>query len=107
MHVAPKVVTRPKGIALGSLRLPRFAAAGHEIADVRGVDGVKRVLIFWIGERDAERAAAGEREVIGVARVLFRVESSSGSRLAAAGAGCFPAGPIAAVARIRPLVSVN
>jgi hypothetical protein len=55
-----------------------LAAAGHQIADVRGVDGVKRVLFFGIGEWDAERASAGEREVIGVARVLFRVEVRQG-----------------------------
>jgi hypothetical protein len=35
-----------------------------------------------VGERDAERAAAGEREVIGVARVLFRVEVRQGGATA-------------------------
>jgi hypothetical protein len=58
--------------------LPRFAAAADEVPDVRCVDVIERVFLFGVGERDAERAAAGEREVIGVARVLFRVEVRQG-----------------------------
>jgi hypothetical protein len=53
------------------LEVPRFAAATREVADVRGVDVVERVLL-WVGERDAERAAAGEGEVIGVATWCYR-----------------------------------
>jgi hypothetical protein len=54
--------------------LPGFATFGHEVTDIRRVDPVERVFFFGTGRRPTERAAVGEREVIGVARVFFRVE---------------------------------
>lgn len=49
------------GVATGFAgSLPRFAAAGDEVPDVHGVDAIERVFLFGVGERDAERAAAGE-----------------------------------------------
>jgi hypothetical protein len=38
-------------------------------AQSSGPRAIERVFLFGVGERDAERAAAGEREVIGVAQV--------------------------------------
>ena len=42
--------------------------------DVAGVDRVQRVFFLGVIQRDAERAPAGDREVVSVARVLFGVE---------------------------------
>ena len=54
--------------------LPRLVPGADEVADVAGVDRVLGVQLQRVGERDAERAAAGQREVVGVARVLLGEE---------------------------------
>ena len=56
------------------VRLPRLVPGADEVADVAGVDRVLGVQLQRVGERDAERAAAGQREVVGVARVLLGEE---------------------------------
>jgi hypothetical protein len=54
------------------------------LADVAGVDGVPGVLFERVGERDPERAATGQREVVAVAGVLLGEEV----RGSPAAAGC-------------------
>jgi hypothetical protein len=62
--------------AVGGLRarLPGLVRGVDFVPDVARVDGVERVLLFRVVERDAEGGAAGEGEVVGVARVLLGVE---------------------------------
>ena len=66
------VVARP-GRAL-QIGLPAFVRGVDKVADVRCADGVLGVLLERVIQRDAERAAAGEREVVAVARVLLGEE---------------------------------
>ena len=63
-----RVVARA-GRAL-QVALPGLVRRVHEVADVAGMDRVVRVLLQRVVQRDAERAAAGQGEIVAVARVL-------------------------------------
>ena len=67
-----RVVARA-GRAL-QVALPGLVRRVHEVADVAGVDRVVRVLLQRVVQRDAERAAAGQGEIVAVARVLLGEE---------------------------------
>jgi hypothetical protein len=51
--------------------LPALARGIDQVTEVRRADRVARVDLQRIGERDAERAAARDREVVRVARMLL------------------------------------
>ena len=66
------VVARAGGAL--QVALPRLVRAVDQVADVARVDRVLRVLLRRVVQRDPERAAAGQGEVVPVARVLLGVE---------------------------------
>jgi hypothetical protein len=66
------VVARPvRALQVG---LPGLAGRDGQVADVAGVDRVLRVFLRRVVQRDAERAPARQRQVVGVAGMFLRVE---------------------------------
>ena len=74
------VVAGPVGAL--QISLPRLVGGDDEVADVPGVDRVARVLLERVVEREPERAAACESDVVAVARVLLgeEVREQAGTR---------------------------
>ena len=54
--------------------LPRLVRRADQVADIAGADRVPGVHLQWVVERNAERAAAGQSEVVAVARVFLSEE---------------------------------
>ena len=67
-----RVVTGPGGALV--VGLPALVGTVDEVADVGGTDRVLGVRLQGVGQRNAEDAATGQRQIVAVAGMLFGVE---------------------------------